>query len=827
MADDAFKPDNAPDDSAGVESAEAHAVTMVGAETLVTPRSLVDHAHNTSTGPVGAHVIDGRYELVALLGQGGMGNVYKARDQALDEIVALKTLKQELVGDANAVQRFRAEVKLARQVTHRNVARTFDLGVCEDVPYLTMEYVEGEDLAAVLTRERRLALERFMELARPVCKGLAAAHSVGVVHRDLKPHNIIVARDGRVVLTDFGIAHASQSDHHLTGEGVPLGTPAYMAPEQVQSASEIDHRADIYALGVLFFEMLTAQLPFVGQTPIATALARLLEEPPDLSKLRADVPDPVAAVIARCLAREREERFQRVDEVLDALDRAVAGLSAPRTGIAAAQTLDRLPAQAPQAPGGASSGGFDAQSDDLKRVAVLPFRVGANADDAYIADGLTEDLIDELSMSRSLKVRPRGAVMPYKGSQSNPREIGRALSVQVVVDGSIRRAGDALRIRLALISVDDGFQIWAKRFKANAAELFDISEAAARAIVDALTADALVTPRPNVADTGAIDLYLRARHQMHASWFTDDMSSTTELFERALALAPDDPRILAGAASAYARASFFDNAHRDELLGTAQDYAQRALQSAPSHPEPRLALARVHTERLEFGAATAHLRQVIAQAPSNADAHDLLGRILREVGPLESSIRHLQTALDLNPHMYISRWDLAPALALQGRFEEVDRLLELPVDSEQERNAREAARTRIDMWRAQPRWLAEGEERPLQPSSPQVRLMCAFRRELMQLGELSEAHQDFRRRALSMSLPGTRFNLMIRQLAAEAMSKVGEVDEALTELEAAARDGLRDIMWLERCPLFDDFRDHPRFRALRDVVQARVDQMMQ
>jgi serine/threonine-protein kinase len=785
------------------------------------------------TGSIDAHVIDGRYELIALLGQGGMGTVYKARDIALDDVIALKTLKQELVDDLSAVERFRAEVKLARQVTHRNVARTFDLGICDGVPYLTMEFVEGEDLAALLARKRRLSVARFMEIAEGLCRGLAAAHAVGVIHRDLKPQNVIVASDGRVMLTDFGIAHATQSDQRLTGEGMPLGTPAYMAPEQAQGIEVLDQRADIYALGVIFFEMFTSKLPFEGKTPMAMALARLLDDAPKVRELRADLPGGVAAVIDRCLARERDARFETADDVLDALRGAHARLpgngEAPTgsrisTRSSGAMTETFVPFAATRAE----------RDDGITRVAVLPFRTAGGAEDgaqdpaahAYIADGLTEDLIDELSMSQTLKVRPRGAVMHYRDTRKSPREIGEALSVHVIVDGSIRRAGDELRVRVALVSVEDGFQIWAKRFRASAAGLFEVSEQAARAIAEALTADALATPQPRPADSGAVELYLRARHRMHASWFSEDMRGAVELFEQALAQAPDDPRILAGAATTRARATFYDEANRTEHLQRAQAYAERALSVAPTRPEPHMALALVHSTRLEYGAAVAHLRQIIARAPSYADAHDLLGRILRETGPIDAAIRHLEIALELNPHLYRARWDLVFALAMTGRFDEVDRLLALPVPDGDAQNIREATRTRTDTWRPDPQWLDADENRPLTPQSPTIRVMCKYRREVLRTGKVTQEHETYYARALATSTPGSRLNLVIRQIAAEGFALTGQHPRALAEAEHAVDAGLADLIWLDHCPVFNPIRNHPQFRTLRGRVADRVAKMM-
>ncbi len=814
MSDDSQQPNQADD---------AMAATLVDMNSSgPAPANTSELTH--PTGPSGAHVVAGRYELVALLGQGGMGNVYKARDLELEEIVAVKTLKPELVDNDSAVERFRSEVKLARKVTHRNVARTFDIGTCGNIPYLTMEFVDGRDLGALLRAGGPMAMERFIEVSRTICRALAAAHAVGVIHRDLKPPNVLVAQTGRIVLTDFGIARATRHDSRLTAEGIPLGTPAYMAPEQVEAKVELDARADIYALGVMFFEMLSGRLPFEGNTPMSTALARLLGPPPALTQHRPGLPEPIVSVVERCLMRERDQRFGGAADLLEALEAAAASTIANAPTLAPAPTSSRD--DSPEAPARAyeSLDPFEQLDDPSTTLAVLPFRNSGSDDDTYVADGLTEELIDELSMSNSLRVRPRGAVMGYKSSAQNPRDIGRELSVDIIVDGSIRRVGELLRVRVGLISIRDGFQIWAERFKGSASDLFDISEQAARAIVEALTADELDTPQPAVADSQAVDLYLKARHTMHEEWF-GDLTAAIELFEQALSQAPDDPRILAGAALAHTRATFYGSAERTEHLEKAQNYAQRALSIAPSRPEPRLALARVHFAHMEYGEAIEHLKKALASAPSNADAHDEMGRILREVGPLDTAVRHIETALELNPQMYRARFGLAQAKALAGDWAQVDRLLAAPTDTEQALNAREASRSRLDLWREQPRWLDEGKSRPLTQDSPPIRYMSGFRRELIRGGEMSSGHRTFIREFLEQSVEGSRIELVARQLVAEAFAYLGDFDAALEHIERGVDHGLLDRMWLERCPLLEPLRNDPRFRACRDRIDERVEAM--
>jgi eukaryotic-like serine/threonine-protein kinase len=771
----------------------------------------------TLTGPV---AIDGRYELISLLGEGGMGSVYKARDLALDEIVALKTLKARFIDDEKAGERFREEVKLARRVTHRNVARTYDLGIFDGVPYFTMEYIEGQDLDSLLRRRGPLTAADFVDLARPICAGLAAAHDVGVIHRDLKPANVIVAADGRVVITDFGIARAAGASTGLTGEGPTLGTPAYMAPEQIETAQKLDHRADIYALGVMFFEMLSGTLPFEGKTALAMALARVVHEPRRLDAAAPGVPSELVELVAKCLKRNPAERFDRLEEISKVLEAIADGLQIGPASQRYARVTEELHREPQEDAGFAETLMIAPRSPTT--IAVLPFRHGSAEEDAYTAEGLTEDLIDSLSRSPTLRVRPRGAVMSFKASTSEPREIGESLNVQVVVDGSLRRAGDALHVRVALISVHDGFQVWGRRFVASTADLFAISDEAATRIVEAL-GDALAQASAGPVDTDAIELYLQARQKMHSLWYSE-MEPVIGLLEAALRTAPEDPRILSAAAMARARASFFDAAKREVNLELAERYARRAMALSPLRVEPRLALARVYFDRLEFRAALEMLREAVRIAPSNEEAHDFLGRMLRETGPAGEATFHLRASLEINPNLWKTRYELAQLLALVGSWQEVDEVLALPVDPEGPfAEIRDAIRSRTDLWRGEPRWIPDEFDLSRPPEGKSIRRGWHYRNELMLTRKISAGHQSWLDELVTQSHESSRFRLLAHQLRAEAYLYVAEESRAIGEIESAVGSGLIDLVWLQRCPLLCGLRDLPQHRDWVARIQARID----
>ncbi|TVQ95620.1 MAG: protein kinase [Deltaproteobacteria bacterium] len=778
-----------------------------------------------STGPAGPRTEDGpaliaeRYALRAVLGEGGMGSVYLAHDRVLREDVALKTLRPDHHAASDAAERLREEVRLARRVTHPNVARTFDIGLHEGVPFLTMEFVDGEDLSAWLERKERVSLSRLLDVALPICRGLQAAHAVGVIHRDLKPANVILARDGRVLLTDFGIARALRSDGRLTGDRAMLGTPAYMAPEQVTGTPEPDRRTDIYALGVVLFELWSGRLPFEGTTAMALALARLHQNAPDLAALAPETPPGLAAIVHRCLQREPDQRFQDVVGIIEALEALPGDARSQRMGPPrppapvdpTTETFAEAVGERPQPP-----------ARHPITVAVMPLRHHGRDPDTLLAEGLTEDLIDLLSMNERLFVRPHGTLSEDGAASRDLAALGRAAGVQCVVDGSLRQTADRLRLRVALITCADGFQVWAGRFEGDETSLFTLSEQAAAGLARAVLATRV--PEPETApSTGigpeAMDLYLRARQEMNASWF-GDLGAALALLDQARVLAPQDGRILSAAALARARAAATDPEQAHRHLEQAEQLARDARDRAPNRPEPRLALARVHYERLQLHDALRHVEQAVHLAPSSDQAHEFLGRILRETGPLHRAEFHLRTALALHPESPTALHDLMMTLALQQRWDEVDAILASTPENERLREAREAERSRTDLWRPAPRWLPEAL--PPTPPAGTLPLNNYLRQELLLTGRLSMEHEAWLHTARERTTAGSRTRSLVLQIRAEAFLRAGQHDRALDEIEDAVAQGLHDLMWLDHCPLLEPLRHESRFRNARTAIQARV-----
>jgi TolB-like protein len=750
----------------------------------------------------GLEMLAGRYELLSLIGVGGMGAVYRARDVELDEIVALKMLRSELMAEANHLLRFRQEVKLARKVTHRNVARTFDIGEHGGKKFLTMEFIEGESLAARLARTGPLPMAEMVEVVDAVCAGLTAAHAVGVVHRDLKPDNVLIALDGRVVITDFGIARAAigAGGSAVKTMGMPLGTPAYMAPEQVEGSADIDARTDIYALGAMLFELLTGDRAWDGDSAFAVAAKRLVCNPPDPRVKRPELPDAMARLVIKCMAKNREDRFTSTAEVA----RVLAGLTLP------APAAKPPPANAKMSPTEATQAG-------VKTVAVLPFRNGSAKEDDYLAEGLTDDLIDALSMTQGLKVRPRGLVAAWKGLDRDPREIGAQLGVEVVVEGSVRRAGERLRVNARVISVADGFQLWAQRFDRAAGDVLAVGEETARAVAVALTVRPGSTSGDAPTDPLAIDLYLRARHEYHKHW-GDNITLAIDLFRQALARSPDNALILAGYSMALMR-SFALNTSADHLADQGMNAARRAQALAPHLGEPSVAMAIYHRNIGDPVSAAREARQAIVKAPSLADAYDIQGNLLIEVGAPDEGILTLRTALTCDPRLIPCRFDMGRAYALLGQHKASEEAFGPEPQDKGLGTLYWVNRCRIAMWFGNiddaRRWL------------PQLDVPGTFGGVLtmlkLTLGQsLHDQELDFLNLLALPSGLSLRRRVFFNQIRTEVASRTSNPDGALSALAAADAAGLFDITWLDRCPLLAPLRTDRRFEEVRAHVADRA-----
>ena len=785
-----------------------------------------------SMPPPGPALVGNRYEILGLLGSGGMGTVYRARDRELDELVALKVLKKELAATSGMLERFRREVKLARRVTHRNVARTFDIGEHEGDRFLTMELIDGEMLGAHLARRGRVSLRDAVRIGIDVCAGLTAAHAADVLHRDLKPENVILARDGRAVITDFGIARALASAELARTAAGMVGTPAYMAPEQVEGSIDLDARADLYALGAMLFELITGKPAWPGDSVIAIAAARLLRPPPDPRVHLPELPEPAALVVLRLMARAREERYATAEEASQALSALASGdhpssrSVVPRSD-GSSTVMGGAPSTPPPGTGTALLPVTGATPRSTRKaVAVLPLvNLGAE-DDAYLAQTLTEDLVDLLSMVRDLRVRPRGETAPFATANRDVREIGRSLDVDVVVDGSLRRLGDTVRVSVRLVTVEDGFQLWAQRFDRPAAQILTVADDAAAAIAAAL-ATQLATGAPRVAapDDVAQDLYLRGRYLLQHGWF-DQSREGVKLLGKAHERAPDDPRIAGTYALAIARVLSGDPAASAEVPD-ARELAEKTLAVDPMQVQARVALGFVHLNNAEGVAAATLLKRALALAPNAVEALDVVGRVLLEVGRSERGIATLRRALSIDSALAQARHAIGRGYALLGDYDSALEALGPFPTVAADIPPYVLMRGRMALWKNDRESAATMTEQLLRSEANEIgKFRMAALLAIVRTGTVTDEAVA----QIDASLPlEVRFQprrvAFHAQVRTEAKLGGGRIEAALADLRTADANGLLDILWLDRCALFDKVRDRPEFIAIRKSTADRAERV--
>ena len=702
----------------------------------------------------------------------------------------------------DAIERFRREVRLTRRIQHRNVARMFDIGEHRGDKFLTMELVDG----GPLTRELAASLSwpRLQALAIQLCAGLAAAHEAGVVHRDLKPDNVLIERGtDRAVLTDFGIAR-SGDDAGVTQVGVVIGTPRYMAPEQL-AGMPVDARADLFSLGVMLFEMATGARPWSGDNPVALAVAQATQPPRPF--VAPAMPAELGAIVARCIELDRERRPQTAAEI----GAVIAACAVPATLLGVAPSGPRPPPTAP------SHTGVSVALAEETTLAVLPLTC-APADD-YLAEGVREELVDLLSGTPTIRVRPAGLVRAH--AEQDPRELGRQLEVDHVVSGSLRRTPAGLRVAARLISVADGFQIWAHRVDCAEAEVLAVGDVLMRGIAGALSTRASASSRP--IDPRAVELYLRARAELRRFW-GEHAVNAADLLEQALSFAPSSPQLLS--TFAYAAAQAWIRTGAPDRLERALVAAERGLSTG--HGEAYLASAVLKLHRGELEAAATELGLALTRAPMSAQAHENTGRLLVEIGAAREGRRHFETALGLDPgRAQMISVDLARLDALEQNWVAADqRIALLLADADRPLVQLGAAmEARLALWRRDiPRALAAvptlapriGMDGGVLGIYMRWRDTGAF--DPARWGELIATHVD---RAKPQRVP-----IMTLQRMVELAVLMAQPAAALASLRAATDLGLIDTLWFEACPLLADLSAEPGFHELRRVVADRAARLL-
>jgi serine/threonine protein kinase len=627
------------------------------------------------------HTRLGPYEVQRPLGAGGMGEVYRARDTRLERDVAIKVLPEPFAHDPQALARFYREVRAIAALSHPHILTIYDIGTEQGFAYAVMELLEGQTLGDRIKRGV-LDWRPAVEIAAGIADGLAAAHAKGVVHRDVKPENLFLTEDGGVKILDFGLARLDAKPATPppgvptleTQPGLLLGTVAYMSPEQVRG-EPADPRSDIFALGCVLYEMVKGRRPFLGQTAADTLAAILHDPAPALSQSGRSRPAELDRLILRCVEKDPARRFQSARELAAALrglgQGALTGTAATRQQLETAPYLGtaRPPLAPPQAPS----------------VAVLPFRnMSSDAENEYFSDGLAEELINALTRIEGVHVASRTSAFAFKGKNEDVRKIGEQLNVRTVLEGSVRKAGNRLRISAQLVSVADGYQLWSETYNRELEDVFAIQDEIARNITKALRVilsekEKRAIEKVPTADVNAYDCYLRGRQFFH-QFRRKGFEFAQEMFARAIELDPGYALAHAGIADCHSLLYMYWDTSPTNLR-RADEASRKALEFGPDLAEAHVARGLAVALKKDFAEAEQEFTTAIRLDPSLFAARYFYGRACLSQGKLLEAAHLFEQACQLRPDDYQAASHLGSIYAGLGR--RAGRLQAVPGDRPQ------------------------------------------------------------------------------------------------------------------------------------------------
>ncbi|AHG92423.1 protein kinase (plasmid) [Gemmatirosa kalamazoonensis] len=765
------------------------------------------------------------YTIERELGGGGMSQVFVAEDTTLGRRVVVKVLPAALAAGVS-IARFNREIALAARVQHPHVVPVLTAGQTGDgLPYYTMPYVEGESLRARLARGE-LPVADAVSVLRDVAKALDYAHGQGVTHRDIKPDNILLSR-GSAVLTDFGVAKAlseSAAGEGLTSVGVALGTPAYMAPEQAVADPHTDTRADIYALGVVAYEMLAGQPPFAGRNAQALLAAHATEAPVPLATLRPACPPVLAALVMRCLEKRPGDRPQTAGEILHALGTVPTADVAPTP--AARPTPPRLAGRLPLALAALAALALVAGAlarragapvgDAIRSVAVLPFEnTSGDTSYAYLEDGLADRVRDALSAAPALTVKARGSSRQLKGRDA--REVGRALGVDAVVQGTVSRSRDRLHVTAELVRSATDAALWSRTLDGGADELPRMQDTIASDIAERLhvaTATAPVTSARGTTNVDAYNSFLRGRYAADRL----DWPHAIAHFRDAVARDPGFARAHGYLAIAYVNGPTLGAANVDSMNALASASARRALALDSTIAEAYAAQSLVLTAEMRFGDAVSPLAKALAFDSTNSDLLAGYGLALDQVGRVSDGLIWTRRAHDRDPLSGAATGIYGYALGLAGRYDAAVPMIRASLEID--------PNNVLALQGVGVLYALVGR-----PDSAAVYLERAYhtapgmfwRRANLVLADAMRGRRAdaARQRALMEHEDLGNSPNFLRAVASIAL---GDTDKAMTALErsVAAKESLAGLVSLPCDPMFDSLKSDARFDALMRRVGARA-----
>ncbi len=695
-----------------------------------------------------------------------MATVYLAQDGKHERLVALKVLHPDLAASLGP-DRFLREIKLAARLNHPHILPLHDSGETEGFLYYVMPYVEGESLRERLDREQHLSVEEAVHHGRAIASALDYAHRQGVVHRDIKPENVMLY-EGEAMVMDFGIAKAvsAAGSETLTQTGMMIGTPAYVSPEQAAGEINLDGKSDQYSLGCMVYEMLTGERPFAGATPQAVMAKRFTEMPRSLRSIKGTIPESVEKAVTKAMSTDASGRYSTAAQFGQAL---ASGSIVTPTDTA---TLPHATVSA------------------AKSVAVLPFtNMSADPENEYFTDGMAEEIINALTKIQSLRVISRTSSFVFKGKSEDIGEIGRKLKVSTVLEGSVRKMGNRLRIAAQLVNVADGSNLWSERYDREIEDVFaiqdDISEAIVRALRVILTeGEKKQIAKARTENVEAYDYYLRGRQYFH-QLRRKSLEYARQMFNKAIEIDADYARAWAGVADSCSMLyTYFDA--RDFNLRQADTASQKALDLAPELAE-------------------AHVARGLAVSLSKR---------------FDEAEREFDLAMKLDPKLFEAAWWYGRALLSAGRFQEAVKMFERasmlrPEDYQAVGFLAQAYNSLGDTaaWESTNRRSIKLMEERLQLNPDDARAANLAGGKYAQLGETAKALELIER-----SLGIDPDDPMLLYNVACTYAVMGRPEDAMASLERAVDKGFGHREWIDHDPDLNSLRDNPRFQSLSKAM---------
>jgi serine/threonine protein kinase/tetratricopeptide (TPR) repeat protein len=800
----------------------------------------------------------GNYRILEKIGAGGQGTVYKATDTKLGRTVVIKVLPPELTVKEANLKRFEREARLASALDHPNICTIFDLNDIDGVHFIAMQYVEGKNVRE-LVNGRPLDLPSALTITIQVADALAAAHERGIIHRDIKAGNVMVTPSGQVKVLDFGLAKLVDESlspagiHHtdLTEVGIPYGTATYAAPEQARG-ERVDARADIFSTGVLLYEMLTGIWPFQGKTSIDVRHAVLHEDPLSLNEARpGGAPWQLQAILDRALAKNPKDRYQKVGELRDDL-RAV--LRELETG--GPQGYERIMPVAPKHMSGSGRMGralrwlrgvtgekssqpressferpvhetpVTSMGDrERKSVAILPFKnVSNDSQSSFYEFSLADAVITELARVRSLVVRPSSEIVKYQGTQVDPREAGREMSVSAVLSAGFLRAGDRIRVTAQLVDVDSGDLLWSDRIDADATDIINVQDTITQEICDGLRLELSPDEKDRLeqgrtANAEAYEEYLRGRDSLgrfiYHTIARKDIDEAIQHFERAAYLDPSFALAHSGLGKAYVNRVIKGTGETGDY-DAAKEAFDKALALDPNSLEARRHMVLIYLSRGEKARARQTAEELAHEAPNDPGVHFQRAVIARLDGNYEKALRSFERMARLSPaERVVASYNRARIFMYQGRYDEASAELDAGASVEPDHPLIRTFRAQVLYYRGEHVKAAEILEQVLEQQPQLDGIRPIYATFLSALGFNEEARAQFTDEVKKTA--DTDHDVAYWLASAYAME--GERDEALKWLRRAIELGNENKPWFEKNPSWDSLRNDPEYQEIIESIK--------